>query len=86
MRVASDRDHAWVDVADTGPGIPDHEANRIFDRLFRGQYAIDEEKQGAGLGLAIAHSIVEEFGGELRVVPQPVGACLRLTVPLATST
>ncbi len=83
-RVARDSDHAWVDVADTGPGIPAHEATQVFDRLYRGQHAIDEAKQGAGLGLAIARSIIEDLGGELHIVAQQSGTCLRITVPLVT--
>ena len=83
-RVTRNSDLAWVDVADTGPGIPAHEAAQVFDRLYRGQYAIDEAKQGAGLGLAIARSIIEDLGGELNIVPQQRGSCFRITVPLVT--
>jgi len=74
----------WLEVADTGPGIPEHERERVFGRLSRGSTAIVEEVQGAGLGLAIARSVVESSGGTLVVVPpgpgEP-GARLRMTLP-----
>ncbi|MBA2956595.1 PAS domain S-box protein [Nocardioides sp. MAH-18] len=75
---------AWLEVADTGPGIPQEERERIFGRLSRGAAAIAGEVPGAGLGLPIARSVVESCGGQLVVVPpEPgeVGARLRMTLP-----
>ncbi len=58
---------ATLSVADDGPGIPDHERERVFERFTR----LDEARSGAaggtGLGLAIARDIVERHGGEIRI-------------------
>lgn len=56
---------AWVEVRDTGAGIPEAELPRIFDRLFRASDAVREQVPGAGLGLAIAKAIVEAHGGTI---------------------
>lgn len=52
-------------VRDTGPGIPQEDLSRIFERFFRGSSL--GEPGGAGLGLAIAKEIVEAHGGTIRV-------------------
>ncbi len=56
---------ACVEVADTGPGIPSAELPHLFERFFR----VDKSRSArhAGLGLAIAKSIVEAHGGTISV-------------------
>ncbi|WP_243058251.1 PAS domain-containing sensor histidine kinase [Nocardioides sp. SR21] len=71
----------WLEVADTGPGIPEEEWEQVFDRLHRGAAAVEAEVPGAGLGLAIARSVVHASGGTLAVVPSREGARLRMTLP-----
>ena len=56
-----------VRVEDTGPGIPDDELSRIFDRFYRGAADRRKHNAGVGLGLAIAHRAVELHGSALRV-------------------
>ncbi len=56
-------------VDDTGPGIPEDERARIFDRFHRAS----EEGGGAGLGLAIADAIVRATNGRWRVETAPGG-------------
>jgi signal transduction histidine kinase len=70
---------ARLDVTDDGPGVPEDQRERIFDRFQRGDTA--RSRGGSGLGLAIARSLAERSGGELRVVPGPGGARLRLRLP-----
>jgi signal transduction histidine kinase len=84
VRVGSTADEVWVEVADTGPGIPEDEREQVFRRLYRGRAAVSGEVAGAGLGLAIARSVVEASGGTLVVVPHrdgEPGATLRMTLP-----
>ncbi|MGD8374987.1 MAG: HAMP domain-containing sensor histidine kinase [Acidobacteriota bacterium] len=69
------------EVEDTGPGVPEAERERIFDRYFRGTHA--EGKRGSGLGLAISRAIVEAHGGELWMEPvQPHGARFICRLPV----
>jgi two-component system OmpR family sensor kinase/two-component system sensor histidine kinase BaeS len=52
-------------VADDGPGVPEADLPRIFDRFWRGDKARTRATGGAGLGLAIARQLVEAQGGAL---------------------
>ncbi len=52
---------AWIAVRDEGPGIPDAEQQRVFDRFVRA----GNGGNGTGLGLSIARQVVESHGGRL---------------------
>ena len=70
-------------VTDAGPGIPDDEAGRIFDRFYRADAARASSDGGAGLGLAIARWIVELHGGSIRPERREPTGC-RMVVVLPT--
>jgi len=59
-------------VEDTGPGVPAQDRTRLFDRFHRAT----ERPGGAGLGLAIADSIVRSTGGQWRIGDSPLGGAL----------
>jgi signal transduction histidine kinase len=69
ISVAQDR----FTVSDTGPGVPDAERERIFDRLVRLDDARSRRSGGSGLGLAIARGIARAHGGDLRCDAAPGG-------------
>jgi PAS domain S-box-containing protein len=77
-------EEAVLTVTDTGPGILPQERARLFERLFRGDDVKRLQVSGAGLGLAIARSIVEAHDGtiEARADPECGGAIFELTLPL----
>ncbi len=75
-------DTAEVTVTDTGPGIPDHERDRIFERLVRLDAGRARDHGGAGLGLAIARALACAHGGELVCLPHEGGAQFRLSLPV----
>jgi two-component system sensor histidine kinase CiaH len=75
LSVAAERNRIAVTVDDAGPGIPEAERARIFDRFHRATDATG----GAGLGLAIADAIVRATGGQWRVGAAPTGGA-RMTV------
>ena len=69
-------------VADTGPGVPDSEKERIFRRFYRGEKA-RSDKSHFGLGLSIAAEIAAKHGGDLWVEDNPTGgAVFVLELPL----
>ena len=54
-------------VTDNGPGIPEDEITRVFDRFYRIEKSRYRDDGGSGLGLAIAKSIVEQHDGKILV-------------------
>jgi len=84
MRVAlEDRDNETViEVCNGGPGIPEADQPRLFDRFFRGDAARRRTIEGAGLGLSLAREIVRAHGGSLELKEsRPGHTCFRLTLP-----
>jgi PAS domain S-box-containing protein len=57
-------------IRDTGMGIPADDLPNLFSRFFRGQNATENEVPGSGIGLYIVKSIIEHFGGSIRVESQ----------------
>ena len=70
-----------ISVADTGPGIPPEELQRVFERLYRGESSRTRSPGGAGLGLAIVASLTKAMHGEV-AVDSVVGAGTTFTVRL----
>jgi two-component system sensor histidine kinase KdpD len=52
-----------IEVLDQGPGIPDHDLHRVFDKFYR--LPVPEGVHGTGLGLSICKGIVEAHGGRI---------------------
>jgi two-component system OmpR family sensor kinase len=69
-------------VDDDGPGVPEPERARIFERFHRIDDARDRVAGGAGLGLAIVQAIADAHGGQVRALQSPLGgAQLQLDIP-----
>lgn len=62
---------ARIDVSDTGPGIPEEDHPRLFQRFYRGENARDTE--GVGIGLYLVRQIAQGQGGYIRVFSRPGG-------------
>jgi signal transduction histidine kinase len=76
-----------VEVEDTGPGIPEDDLPHIFERFYRVEKSRDREKGGAGLGLAIAKTILELHGRTLEVESTVgEGTIFRFSLPLVATT
>ncbi|OPY28597.1 MAG: putative diguanylate cyclase [Methanocella sp. PtaU1.Bin125] len=63
------RQYCTVTVEDNGPGVPDRMKDAVFDRLRRG----DTLSKGNGLGLYLVRSLVESYGGTVRVEDRETG-------------
>ena len=85
VTVAAQRDGAgWVQlsVADTGPGIPPEEADKIFDEFYQIPQSGGPKTKGMGLGLTIAKKLVEKHGGKIWVQSEPAkGSTFFFTLP-----
>ena len=66
-----------IEVVDDGPGIPEGEIEFVLKRGGR----LDTTSEGAGLGLAIAESFVEEASGSFTLENRKPGLCARITLP-----
>jgi signal transduction histidine kinase len=82
VRVGGDTTTAWVEVADSGPGIPAEELPHVFDRFYRADKARSRDVPGTGLGLAIVRSIARVHDGEASAGRAPgSGALFRVVLP-----
>jgi signal transduction histidine kinase len=70
-----------ITIDDQGPGIPEHELERVLQPFYRIDASRNPETGGIGLGLAIALSIIQAHGGELTLVNRKAGG-LRASVTL----
>jgi signal transduction histidine kinase len=68
-----------IEVADTGPGIPDQVLPSVCEPFFT------TRPEGTGLGLAIAKRYVEQNGGRLEIVSRPGGTLVRVRLPAAAA-
>lgn len=75
-----------ITVDDEGPGIPEAERERVFERFHRLDSGRDRASGGTGLGLPIVRELVERFGGEVHAEGrEPTGARFVVRLPPAAS-
>jgi CheY-like chemotaxis protein len=74
--------YVTVQVKDSGPGIPADDLPYVFERFYRATGA-DESQGGTGLGLSLAHELVELHGGRIEAESEEgFGATFNVTLPL----
>jgi len=79
IRCGTDADGVWVEVADTGAGIPEENLKRIFDPFF----TTKPIGKGTGLGLSLSYGIVQKHGGRIEVRSEVgVGTTFRISLPI----
>ena len=82
VRVGEAPGQAWVEVADTGPGIGEGDRAQLFERFYRTDKARSRIVPGTGLGLAIVRSIARVHGGEVTAGKAAGGGALfRVVLP-----
>jgi len=67
LEVAGDGVEVVLSVVDDGPGIPEADRGRVFDRFTRLDEARDRDAGGYGLGLAIVRELVTRAGGTVQL-------------------
>ncbi len=72
-----DAGEVLITVRDHGPGLPEGEADRLFERFYRGDPSRARQSEGgSGLGLSIAKALVEAHGGRLEASGHPEGGAV----------
>jgi two-component system, OmpR family, sensor kinase len=84
VRVRRDGDRAVVEVEDSGPGLDDEQARRIFERFYRADESRSRASGGVGLGLSIVAAVARAHGGGVDVESEPGrGATFTVELPIA---
>jgi two-component system sensor histidine kinase KdpD len=76
-------DDTWLTlkVEDYGPGVPEHDLKRVFDKFYR--IPVPEGAGGTGLGLSICKGIVEAHGGRIKAKNRDGGGLkIEIRLPL----
>lgn len=82
--VDSDTESVQVSIHDTGIGMTDQEIEHLFEPFYQVQHYLIRERNGLGLGLALAKRIVERHGGTIRAESVPdQGSVFSFRLPLA---
>jgi signal transduction histidine kinase len=63
-------------VSDAGPGLPEHELEKVFEPFYRIEDSRNRDTGGTGLGLAIARQVAHAHGGDLRLANRPGGGLI----------
>jgi len=72
-----------IDLADTGPGIPREERDKVFQAFYSGQTPQGGPIKGTGIGLSVVREFVQAHGGTIEIVDgQFTGAHLRIRLPV----
>jgi two-component system, OmpR family, sensor kinase len=75
--------NALLEVRDSGPGLTDEAAQRVFERFWRADPTRSRSRGGVGLGLSIVSAVADAHGGTASAHSEPgKGATFRITLPL----
>jgi signal transduction histidine kinase len=81
---STNSDSVWIDVRDTGIGIPAERVDAVFEPFVQLAEKLSSRQGGLGLGLTISREFARGMGGDLAVLSTtPEGATFRLTLPCA---
>jgi len=77
------KDHIQLDFEDTGPGIPDEQKSKLFNKFTQLEASVKNKSRGTGLGLVVVKGIINAHGGEIKVLDnKPRGTIFRIELPL----
>jgi two-component system NtrC family sensor kinase len=79
IRTGTKGENVWIEISDTGSGIPNEILPRIFDPFF----TTKPVGTGTGLGLALSYGIIQKHQGRINVTSElGIGTCFRITLPI----
>lgn len=81
--VTKSKNNVLFVVQDEGCGISDEDKEKVFDRFYRVDKARSRSQGGLGLGLSLAHAILRQHQGEIRILDnKPCGTIMQVLLPL----
>ena len=82
LRVRSEEDATKISVSDTGPGIPQHALNKVFDDFYRVDSSLTRTTRGTGIGLALVKRFIHAMGGSVTASNNAGPGCtITITLP-----
>ncbi len=85
LRVGTRERNTLIEIVDTGDGFPPTDADRLFERFYRGDTARQRDRAGSGIGLTLARSVITAHHGTLRAHSDGPGHGATFTISLPTS-
>jgi len=85
VEVVTEGEDVFIEVANTGAGIPRKHLPRVFERFYRVDAGRSRELGGTGLGLSIVKHLVSKIGGEINVDSSDGWTRFQLSIPRADS-
>ncbi|KAI8817329.1 uncharacterized protein EV422DRAFT_542429 [Fimicolochytrium jonesii] len=83
VRLYKDETAAFLEVEDTGCGVPDNEVDRLFERFHRCHSSSGRSVEGTGIGLSLTHELVKLHGGAITATSTlGVGTKFTVSIPL----
>ena len=80
VRVENTRSESIVSISDNGPGVPNSDLSKLFNRYYKGQ----NSREGSGIGLSVVKKYVEMHGGEVKAENKD-GLKVTFTLPLGVT-
>ena len=78
LRLGNQNSMVWIDVADNGPGVAEHNREKVFNLFFS-----SKPTRGAGVGLYLVKQVVDEHGGSVRIeATEGQGCNFRILLPI----
>ena len=84
LSIRCSEDDAVITLADGGPGMSPHDAERAFDRFHRADWSRARSSGGAGLGLSIVAAIVAAHHGSVAMSSSDTGTEVTIHLPIST--
>lgn len=83
MQIREREQQCEFTIHDTGPGIPEKEIPKIFDRFYQVDGGVQREFGGSGIGLALTKELVALLHGHIDVVSGTDGSTFRVSIPVS---
>ena len=85
LKTVHEKDQVRIAVSDTGIGMSQEDAEKIFDKFYRARDERVKDVTGSGLGLAISRQVIRQHGGDITVETElDKGSTFTLTLPVTT--